>query len=269
MENFTIIDIVDIVLVAIIMYHLYRLVRNTSSSAIFTGLLALLVVGVFVTRVLQMRLLGTILNEFAKVGLIILVILFQDEIRRFLISFGSHNLIKYISHFFGGKKKKNALDGLVMPLVLACMNMAKTHTGALIVIEENVKLGNYEETGESLNAEVSTRLIENIFFKNSPLHDGAMIIGDKKIRAAGCILPVAQNSDLPKFLGLRHRAAIGITQETDAKVIVVSEERGKISFVSGGEIQLNVTPEKLKELLYLDAGEEEKKSSEMLPKSDK
>ncbi len=264
MGNFTIIDLVDIVLVAFIMYQLYRLVRNTSSAAIFSGLLALLVLGVFVTRVLQMRLLGTILNEFAKVGLIILVILFQDEIRRFLITLGSHNLIKSIMNMFSNRKKGQALDGVAMPVVLACMNMAKSHTGALIVIEGDVRLGNYEETGEILNAEVSTRLIENVFFKNSPLHDGAMIIGHNKIRAAGCILPIARNIDLPKFLGLRHRAAIGITQKTDAKVIVVSEERGKISFVSRGEIQLNVTPEKLKELLYMDVEEDQKVESKAI-----
>lgn len=127
--------------------------------------------------------------------------------------------------------------------------MAKTKTGALIVIEQEIKLDEFEETGEIIDADVSTRLIENIFFKNSPLHDGAMIISNNRIKAAGCILPVAQSTDIPKYMGLRHRAAIGISEQTDAKVIVVSEERGKISFASRGEIIPNVSPEQLKKLL--------------------
>ncbi len=129
------------------------------------------------------------------------------------------------------------------------MNMAKTYTGALIVIEGEMSLGHYVQTGELMNADVSTRLIENIFFKNSPLHDGAMIISNEKIKAAGCILPVSQNPNIPKQFGLRHRAGLGVSQETDAQVIIVSEERGRISYMSGGHIHPNITAEKLQELL--------------------
>lgn len=135
-----------------------------------------------------------------------------------------------------------SFDFSITPIVLACMNMAKTHTGALIVIEREMSLGHYVKTGEMINAEVSTRLIENVFFKNSPLHDGAMVISHKKIIAAGCILPVSQNPNIPKQFGLRHRAGLGISQETDALIIIVSEERGKITFIRDGHIYPNITP---------------------------
>ena len=140
----------------------------------------------------------------------------------------------------------------ITPIVFACMNMAKEKVGALIVIQEEIQLGLYEQTGEIINADISTRLIENIFFTNSPLHDGAMIIVGKEIRAAGCILPVSQNPNIPKHLGLRHRAGLGISQETDAKVIIVSEERGRIAYAHQGKLNMNISPEDLQEFLVAD-----------------
>ncbi|NDV70121.1 diadenylate cyclase CdaA [Dysgonomonas sp. 25] len=249
-QNFGIKDIIDIVLVAVLMYQLYKLVNKSgTSSAILKGIMAFVVIWILVSYVFQMRLLGTIIDKVADIGLLVLVIIFQDEIRRFLMSVGSHSAIKTIARFFTGKKGSELSDSVITPIVLACMNMAKTYTGALIVIEQEIKLSNIEETGEMIDADVSTRLIENIFFKNTPLHDGAMIIADGRIKAAGCILPVTQRADIPQYMGLRHRAAFAVSQETDAKVIVVSEERGKISFVSGGEIEVNVSPERLQALL--------------------
>ena len=132
------------------------------------------------------------------------------------------------------------------------MNLSKTNTGALIAVQGDIQMGLYEQTGEIVNADISSRLIENIFFKNSPLHDGAMIIVGKKIKAAGCILPISQNPNIPNHLGLRHRAGLGISQETDAKVIIVSEERGRISFASQGRLKLNITPEDLQRLLIAE-----------------
>ena len=140
----------------------------------------------------------------------------------------------------------------ITPIIFACMNMAKEKVGALIVIQEDIQLGLYEQTGEIINADISTRLIENIFFTNSPLHDGAMIIVGKQIRAAGCILPVSQNPNIPKHLGLRHRAGLGISQETDAKVIIVSEERGRIAYAHQGKLNMNISPEDLQEFLVAD-----------------
>mgnify|MGYP000903915267 CR=1 FL=1 len=248
LDNFGVKDIIDIFLVAVLMYQLYNLVKQSGTSAIFKGVLAFLILWILVSKVFEMRLLGAILDTFVSVGLFVLIILFQDDIRRFLMTLGSNKTFRFISRFFRGKDS-DISDLVITPLVLACINMAKSYTGALIVIEQEIKLGNYINTGEELNADISTRLIENIFFKNSPLHDGAMIISGDKIKAAGCILPVSQDPDIPKHYGLRHRAALGISQETDAKVIVVSEERGKISFVSDGIIEANVTPEKLQELM--------------------
>lgn len=249
LENFGIKDIIDILLVAVVMYQLYRIVSRSGTAPIFKGVLAFLIIWILVSQVLEMRLMGAILDKFVSIGLFVLIIIFQDEIRRFLMSLGSHRTFRFLAKIFKSKDSSDVSDSVVTPLVLACMNMAKTYTGALIVIEQEVRLSRFSETGEILDADISTRLIENIFFKNTPLHDGAMIIVGNKVKAAGCILPLAQNQDLPKALGLRHRAALGISQETDAKVIVVSEERGKISFVSGGQIHQNVTPEKLQELL--------------------
>lgn len=248
-NDFGIKDIIDIILVAIVMYQLYRIVSKSGTGAIFNGVLSFMIIWILVSQVLQMRLMGVILDKFVDIGLIVLIIIFQDEIRRFLMTLGSNRTFRFLSRIFSSKEKRELSDPVITSLVLACMNMAKTNTGALIVIEQEIKLGQYAETGEVLDADISTRLIENIFFKNTPLHDGAVIISGNKIKAAGCILPISQNQDIPKSFGLRHRAALGISQETDAKAIIISEERGKISFVSDGQIQINISPEKLQELL--------------------
>ncbi|MFR9166256.1 MAG: diadenylate cyclase CdaA [Dysgonomonas sp.] len=249
LSNFGIKDIIDILLVAIGMYELYYLVKKSGSTTIFKGIVSFLIIWILVSKVFEMRLLGAILDTLVSIGVLVLVILFQDEIRRFLITLGSSKAWRRIAAFFGAKNTKKIADANITPIVLACMNMAKAKVGALIVLEQEMKLTFIDETGENIDAEISTRLIENIFFKNSPLHDGAMIIANGRIKAAGCILPVSQKQNIPKQYGLRHRAALGITEETDAKVIVVSEERGKISFVENGKINGNITPEKLQELL--------------------
>ncbi|GHV15860.1 membrane protein [Bacteroidia bacterium] len=249
LNDFGIKDIIDIILVAIVMYRLYRIVSKSGTGAIFNGVLAFMILWILISQVLQMRLMGIILDKFVDIGLIVLIIIFQDEIRRFLMTLGSNRTFRFLSRLFSSKERKDLSDPVITSLVLACMNMAKTYTGALIVIEQEIKLGHYSETGEVLDADISTRLIENIFFKNTPLHDGAVIISGNRIKAAGCILPISQSQDIPKSFGLRHRAALGISQETDAKAIIISEERGKISFVDDGQIQTNITPEKLQELL--------------------
>lgn len=248
-DNFGIKDIIDIVLVAAGMFQLYYLVKKSGSTTIFKGIVSFLIIWILVSKVFEMRLLGSILDTFMSLGVLVIIILFQDEIRRFLISLGSNKTFKVLANFFGANNSKKKSEINFTPIVLACMNMARYKVGALIVIEQDINLRFIEETGEIINADISTRLIENIFFKNSPLHDGAMIISHDKIKAAGCILPVSQRQDIPKQFGLRHRAAIGITEETDAKVVVVSEERGKISYIENGQIQANITAEKLQELL--------------------
>lgn len=242
-------DLIDIILVALLLYYLFRLVKISGMRPLFLGIVVFLIIWVLVSQVFDMVLLGSILDQFVNIGLILLVILFQDEIRRFLMSLGSKkgwNVIsRLIFHVDRDKKDKSHLTAIV----LACMNMSRANTGALIVIQGDIHLGLYEQTGEIVNADISSRLIENIFFKNSPLHDGAMIVVGKKIKAAGCILPVSQNPNIPKHMGLRHRAGLGISQETDAKVIIVSEERGKITYAHQGRLRVNVSPEDLQRLL--------------------
>ena len=183
-----------------------------------------------------------------SLGLLVLVVLFQEEIRRFLIELGSRNRWKFLLGIFQKGDKEQAKP-YVMSIVHACMNMAKTKTGALIIVERNTPLDKYELTGESINAEVNTRLIENIFFKNSPLHDGAMIISNNRITAASCILPVSHNTDIPKSLGLRHRSALGLSQETDAIAIIVSEETGNISVAQNGKFHLALSGKDLENIL--------------------
>ncbi len=248
LENFGIKDIIDIFLVAIFMYQAYRMMKRSGTSTIFNGVLAFVWLWILVSRIFQMRLLGSILDAMMNIGLFVIIILFQDDIRRFLTSIGSYRMKHFFSKVFQFSSTKPHMD-VYTPIILACMNMAKTKTGAIIVIEENVPLDIFSQTGECIDAEISTRLIENIFFKNSPLHDGAMIVSKGKLHAAGCILPVSQLQNLPKELGLRHRAALGIAQETDAKVIIVSEERGKISYAHEGVIYPNVSAEELRTYL--------------------
>ena len=224
--------------------------KSSGTLAIFSGVVSFIIVWILISQVLEMRLMGAILDKFISVGFVVLVILFQDEIRRFLLALGSHRGWKFIGKLFSKRESDPEKVGkYVAPIVLACMNMARKKTGALIVIERDMDLAIYEHTGEMFNADVNARLIENIFFKNSPLHDGAMIIADNRIRAAGCILPVAQNASLPKEMGLRHRSGLGMSLETDALVIIVSEERGQISVAHKGKLGVNITAEDLQQIL--------------------
>jgi uncharacterized protein (TIGR00159 family) len=252
LEHFGIKDLIDVLLVALLMYYAYRLVKISGTKPLFIGIASFLTLWILVTQVFKMSLLGAILDKFVSVGFIVLIILFQDEIRRFLMSLGPRKGWKFITKIVFPQNNNEKDISHITPIVFACMNMAKEKVGALIVIQEDIQLGLYEQTGEIINADISTRLIENIFFTNSPLHDGAMIIVGKQIRAAGCILPVSQNPNIPKHLGLRHRAGLGISQETDAKVIIVSEERGRIAFAHQGKLNMNITPDELQELLIAD-----------------
>jgi uncharacterized protein (TIGR00159 family) len=249
--NFGLKDIIDIVLVAIILYQLYRLTKGTGAVNLFLGVLSFVIFWFLVTYVFQMELLGLIMNTIMSLAPILLIIVFQEEIRRFFFMLGKRSnfhFLKVISNFFNDKQDKIE-DLLIMQLVTACRKMSHNKVGALIILERNVALTNYIETGEIINADVNSRLIENIFFKNSPLHDGAMIISGNRIKAAGCILPVSHNPKIPKHLGLRHRSALGISEQSDAIAIIVSEETGRISVANNGELKLNLTPEQLESFL--------------------
>ena len=253
MITFGIKDFIDILLVALILYYSYRVMRESRTLNAFVGIIIFIVVWVFVSQILEMQLLGTILDKLVSVGVIAIIVIFQEDIRKFLYNLGAHQHIRTLMRIFSSKRtesydstkhKKN-----IMPIVMACMSMAKGRVGALIVIERNVPLDDIVATGDEIDANVNQRLIENIFFKNSPLHDGAIVISNLRIRAAGCILPVSHDLDIPKELGLRHRAALGMSQESDALCIIVSEETGSISIARNGEFRLRLSAEELEAAL--------------------
>ena len=251
-------DIIDIILVALLLYYVFRLMRESRSLNVFKGIMVFVITWLFVSQVLEMRLLGSILDKLVSVGVLIIIVLFQDEIRRFLYSLGAHQRFAAILKIFGSKHASKHVDKTsIMPVVMACMNMARQKVGALIVIERNISLDDIIATGDTIDANINQRLIENIFFKNSPLHDGAMIIRRKRICAAGCILPVAHDMKIPKELGLRHRAALGISQDSDAIAIICSEESGRISVAMKGEFQLRLSAEKLEAILTKELLEKE------------
>lgn len=247
--EFGIKDIIDIVSVALMLFYIYRLMRESRSLNVFYGILVFVLVWLFVSQVLEMKLLGSILDKLVSVGVIGLIVLFQEEIRHFLYNLGAHQKAKNLIRWFRGSREQEADKESIMPIVMACMNMARGKVGALIVIERSTPLDDIVDTGDVIDAKINQRLIENIFFKNSPLNDGAMVISNKRIRAAGCILPVSHKTDIPKELGLRHRAAMGISQDSDAVAIVVSEETGRISVAVKGEFQLRLSAEQLESIL--------------------
>lgn len=249
--SFGIKDFIDIFLVALMLYYLYRLMKESRSLNVFIGIMVFVVMWIFVSQILEMRLLGSIMDKLVSVGVLALIILFQEDIRKFLYNLGAHQRMRLLLRLFASDRngQKTEHKETIVPIVLACMGMSKRKTGALIVIERATPLDDVTATGDIIDANINQRLIENIFFKNSPLHDGAMIISKKRIKAAGCILPVSHNLDIPKELGLRHRAALGISQQCDAIAIVVSEETGGISVAIKGEFQLRLSAEKLESIL--------------------
>jgi uncharacterized protein (TIGR00159 family) len=251
MLEFGIKDIIDIILVALMLYYIYRLMKESRSLNIFVGIMLFVLIWLFVSQILEMKLLGAILDKLVSVGVIALIVIFQEDIRKFLYEIGSQKGIRRLVLFLKTNKNNNKeVDKeTIMPIVMACMSMSKKYIGALIVIQRGVPLTDIVDTGERIDANVNQRLIENIFFKNSPLHDGAMIVSDKRIEAAGCILPVSHSLDIPKELGLRHRAAMGISQNSDAISIVVSEETGRISVAIKGEFKLRLSAEELESIL--------------------
>jgi len=231
-------DCLDILMVAALIYLAFRWIRGSAAMSIFIAVMLLFVLRVIVSA-LDMKLMNALLGTFIDVGVIALIVIFQPEVRHFLIRLGStYSAGKgrdLIGKLFGVKEQSIAGE-TVNEIAEACRAMSENKTGALIVLPQKDSLNTIMETGDTVDAKVSRRLIMNIFFKNSPLHDGAMIIEGDRIAAARCTLPITQRSDIPPSLGMRHKAAIGISEETDADVVVVSEETGDISFVREGKL---------------------------------
>ncbi|HOG72127.1 MAG: diadenylate cyclase CdaA [Bacteroidales bacterium] len=235
-------DVIDVVLVAFLLYQMYMLIRGTVAINIFVGIV-LLYIFWLVVRALNMELLSSILGQIIGVGVLALIIVFQQEIRKFLLFIGNRYINRRrfsFENFFFPKKREKQILVKVDAIVKACRNMSETRTGALIVIARKSELQLYAESGDIIDADTSTRMIENIFFKNSPLHDGAVIIVNDRILAARCVLPITENINLPPHYGMRHKSAIGITEVTDAIAIVVSEETGKISVASEGMLRYDI-----------------------------
>lgn len=247
-------DLIDIVLVAVILYYCYKLMKQSRSVNVFYGILLFISFWIIISKVLEMKLLGSILDQLVSVGAIAIIILFQEEIRHFFYSLGTHERAQRIIDFFRPNHRKDQNNQrrnreTIFPIVMACLNMSKQKVGALIVMQNTLPLNDFTRTGETVDARISQRLIENIFFKNSPLHDGAMIINGGRIVAASCILPISHDLDIPKEFGLRHRAAKGISKETDALAIVVSEETGNISAAYNDTFRSRLTAEDLEQIL--------------------
>ena len=243
--------ITDILLAAFIFYQVYKLVKGTVAINIFAGIFTFYVAWLLV-KALNLELVSGILGQFIGMGVIALLIVFQQEVRRFLLLLGSKYNLQNIFNLERLFTKTSIKDEVAAAIVQACDYFSKTKTGALIVLSQNSELYNYAQTGVLIRSIVSEELLENIFFKNSPLHDGAVIIADNKILAARCILPVSDNTNIPGSLGLRHRAAIGMSAVPDAHIIVVSEATGNISFVKDGHFKVRITPQELNSFLHND-----------------
>jgi diadenylate cyclase len=248
--NLRIVDIVDIILFAILLYEVYNLVKGTAAIRIFIGIIAVYLIWKIV-KAFQMQLLTEILGQFISVGFIALIVVFQPEIRQFLLMVGNTRIIKNQRKrfLFWRFKINNPVNLNIDKIVKACQKMAETRTGALIVITQQNELNACVATGQPIDARITETLLETIFFKNSPLHDGAVVIIGENIKAARCILPVSNRADIPAAVGLRHRAAVGITEKSDAVAIIVSEERGKISYSFEGRLTRNVSPSELSNFL--------------------
>ena len=259
--SFNWIDAFDILLVAFLLYHLYYIVRGTPAISIFIGIFLIYVVWILV-KAFDMKLFGSILGKFIDVGVIAIIVVFQQEIRKFLLFIGTNeflnksNLIQSFFKISQVIKKDSRTDLNFEPIIRACVRMGQTQTGALLVLSRQSDLKFYVETGEPLDSVVNERMIENVFFKNSPLHDGALIISGDRILAARCVLPVTDKGQFPAHFGMRHRAAAGITESTDSVAIVVSEQTGKISVSARGEIKSDLNEERLREVLEKEFSEE-------------
>ncbi|MCK4677969.1 MAG: diadenylate cyclase CdaA [Bacteroidales bacterium] len=243
-------DILDILLVALLLFELYNFLKGTAAINIFIGLLAIFLIWKLVNA-LEMELLSDILGAFISVGFIALIVVFQPEIRRFLLLLGTPNFIrKSKGKFLFWRLSFNEVDNLdVDKIVNACREMSQIRCGALIVLAKMNELQQYVETGILLEAAMSKELLENIFYKNNPLHDGAVIILRNRIKAARCVLPITKDTDFPSDYGLRHRAGVGITEASDAVSVIVSEQTGKIAYSSSGLLTTDITASQLKDFL--------------------
>ncbi len=251
MFHITVLDIIDIFMVAIIFYQLYRLIRGTAAFSIFVGIFFVYLFWL-VVKALNMELISAIIGQVIGVGVIALIIVFQQEIRRFLLAIGNRYMARSrftFDRYFPSGGVDQSSSQVVEEIVRAVESMAQSRTGALIAIGRTSMLDIYSDGGELINALVTDELLKTIFYKGSPLHDGAVLIQNGKIFAARCPLPSTDQTALPARFGMRHRAGIGLTEQTDAFVVIVSEERGLISVADAGKIKEDLTVNELRQML--------------------
>ena len=246
--SFRIVDVLDILIVAVLLFELYKLTKGTAAVKIF-WMLALIYVIWKVVAYFHFTMLSDLMGELVSVGVLAVLILFQPEIRKFLIYLGDGRIVRFFSDRFAKQTKTSSYIEEIEAVKSACRHMSATKTGALIIFARQTPLNEFLNTGEIIDAKPSAELLENIFFKNSPLHDGAVIIKDHRIAAARCILPVSKNRDLPQEVGLRHRSALGATEFTDAIAVVVSEQTGNISICRNGKLTRDLTSSTLRQML--------------------
>ena len=252
--EFKITDFIDIILVAVLLYYVYKLVRGTVAINIFIGIVIVWALWKL-TELLQMKMISSMVGGFMNIGLIALIIVFQQEIRKFLLMIGSTNFASkrnFIRHFKFLRQEGLPTETNVEAIINACEKMGLSKTGAILVIERNNNLDFVKSTGDKMSIEITQPIIESIFYKNSPLHDGAAVVQDNYITATRVILPVSNERNIPLRFGLRHRAAVGITEKTDAICLVVSEETGLISYIKNGEFVLYKSLEELTEMIKKD-----------------
>lgn len=237
-------DAFDILIVAFLIYQLIRLIRKNNSVRVARGIVFLLVI-LWLSGILRLTMINFILRRAVELGLIAILIIFQPELRRLLEKMGSSKL----SGLFGSDLRSFQTEGAITQAVLACADMSRSHTGALIIFERDNQLTEPISTGTLIDAEVTAELLKNIFFVKAPLHDGAVIIKDGRIAAAGCMLPMSSNMNLSRDLGMRHRAGIGMSERSDAVVLIVSEETGAISIAVDGMLKRHLSTETVETLL--------------------
>jgi len=244
-----------VVLVALLIYQVYNLIRGTIAANIFIGL-ALIFALYYIVKALHMQLLTAILGKFVDVGIIALIVVFQQEVRRFLLMLGKNASLQrnraWWRYFFGKTDVEKNNYARIKPIIDACKILKQTRTGALIVFAKYYDEQFYQNSCEVIDGRISKRLLESIFQKTSPLHDGAVVISENKIKSASCILPLTEKTDLPAQFGLRHRAGIGVTEANDATAIIVSEETGEISYAKQGRVKMNISFAELEKLLNKD-----------------
>lgn len=239
-------DVLDIVIIAFLVYNLLRMVKSTRAENILKGMVAFLLV-LWMVDILQLNTIAYIMKNLVQVGILAIIILFQPEIRQILEKVGSRNI--KLLRVFNDPKQQSELETAIDQTVIACSEMSQSKTGVLIVFERDIHLDDMVRSGTTLDAAVSSELLKNIFFVKAPMHDGAVIIRHGRILGAGCMLPLSKNVNLSRDLGMRHRAGIGMSENSDAVVVIVSEETGSISVAIGGMLKRHLKPETLSKLL--------------------